>query len=45
MTGIKQKSSVAALPLCSLHKHNSWVKKLLAKNNKKNIVRISIIAY
>ena len=41
--GITQKSSVAAFPLWFLEKRNSWLKG--SKNNMKDIVGISIIAY
>ena len=43
MAGITQKSSVATFPLWPLQKKNSWMKR--SKNNKKDIVGISIIAY
>ena len=39
MTGITQKSSVAAFPLWFLEKQKSWLK----RNKKKDIVGISII--
>ena len=40
MTGITQKSSVAAFPLWSLQKQNGWLK--ISKNKMNGIVGISI---
>ena len=43
MAGITQKSSVAAFPLWSLEKWNSWLKG--SEDKMKDILGISIIAY
>ena len=43
MAGITQKSGVAAFPVWSHQKQNSWIKK--SENSMKDFVGISIIAY